>query len=337
MSLLFSLQLIQGETLDGAPNGQSAIISSDAKLKTIFEDAVFTEGPAVALDGTVFFSDITRTSLTNNQAGHIWKHDPSTGKTSVFRSPSGMTNGIIFDLKGEMVVAEGADHGGRRITRTDLATGKSEILAGLYNGRPFNSPNDLTIDDQGRIYFTDPRYFGYEAVDQPIMGVYRIDPDRSIHLVISDAGKPNGIAVSPDQKTLYIACYDNGRMGSLPEGMRARRGRMAILAYDLRPNGTAEFRSVLVDYPDGGGPDGMALDVDGNIYMGGNFQPRGVRVYSSKGEQLGFVATPSVARNVSFGRGLTAKTLYIAAGGGLYSIQVQKRGYHPVAAVQQSQ
>ena len=89
-------------------------------------------------------------------------------------------------------------------------TGKSDIIAGLYEGKPFNSPNDLTIDEQGRIYFTDPRYVGHEPVEQPVMGVYRIDTDGSVHLVIADSGKPNGIAVSPDQKTLYVGSNDSG-------------------------------------------------------------------------------------------------------------------------------
>ena len=79
-----------------------------------------------------------------------------------------------------MIVAEGADFGGRRVTRTDMVTGKSTIIAGLYDGRPFNSPNDITIDEKGRIYFSDPRYLGHEPVDQPVMGVYRIDTDLDL-------------------------------------------------------------------------------------------------------------------------------------------------------------
>ena len=123
------------------------------------------------------------------EAGHIWRFDPSTGKTSIFRSPSGMSNGIKFDVEGNMIVAEGADFGGRRITRTDWKSGKSYILAGLFEGRPFNSPNDVTIDEQGRIYFSDPRYMGHESIDQPVPAVYRIDPNGSIHRIITDAGK----------------------------------------------------------------------------------------------------------------------------------------------------
>ena len=199
--------------LIGNTASSETVLAPDAELKELFNGAHFTEGATVAPDGMVYFSDITFTDQTDMQAGHIWKHNPEAGETTVFRSPSGMSNGMEFDAQGRLVVAEGADFGGRRITRTDMETGKSEIIAGLYNGRPFNSPNDLTIDEQGRIYFTDPRYAGHEPVEQPVFGVYRIDPDGSIHLVVTDGGKPNGVAVSPDQQTLYVISHDNGAMG----------------------------------------------------------------------------------------------------------------------------
>ena len=211
-------------TLIGHAADSNAIFAPGAELEAVFSDAHFTEGAAVAPDGTVYFSDITFTDQTDMKAGNIWKHDPETGETVIFRSPSGMSNGMKFDAQGRLVIAEGADFGGRRITRTDMKTGKSEIIAGLYNGKPFNSPNDLTIDEQGRIYFTDPRYAGHEPVEQPIFGVYRIDPDGSVHLVVTDAGKPNGVAVSPDQKTLYVVSHDNGAMDSFPDDVPLRKG-----------------------------------------------------------------------------------------------------------------
>ena len=94
-----------------------------------------------------------------------------------------------------------------------MKTGMSYIVAGLYEGRKLNSPNDVTIDLQGRLYFSDPRYLGHETIDQPVMGVYRVDPDGSITRIISDAGKPNGVCVSPDQKTLYVVSNENGATG----------------------------------------------------------------------------------------------------------------------------
>ena len=305
------------------------IIAPGAELKELFNGAHFTEGVSVAPGGMVYFSDITFTYEADMQAGHIMKYDPETGETTVFRSPSGMSNGTKFDAQGRLVVAEGADFGGRRITRTDMKTGKSEIVAGLYNGKPFNSPNDLTIDEQGRIYFTDPRYAGHEPVEQPIFGVYRIDPDSAVHLVVTDAGKPNGVAVSPDQKTLYVISHDNGAMGTLPDEMESHKGRMALLAYDLSPEGTATFRKMLVDYAPQDGPDGMVVDVEGNLWVAVRDETRpGVRVYTSEGEELTYVETPDKPTNVAFGRGNTSKTLYITAEHCLYSIQTMKEGYH---------
>ena len=111
-----------------------------------------------------------------------------------------MSNGIKFDADGNLLVAEGADYGGRRVTRTDMKTGKSYIIAGLFEGRPFNSPNDITIDEKGRIYFSDPRYLGHEPIDQPVQAVYRIDTDGTIHRIITDAGKPNGVASRPTRR-----------------------------------------------------------------------------------------------------------------------------------------
>ena len=315
--------------LIGNAAGHNAIFARDAELKELFNGAHFTEGVSVAPDGTVYFSDITFTDQTDMKAGNIWKHNPETGETTIFRSPSGMSNGTKFDAHGRLVVAEGADFGGRRITRTDMKTGKSEIIAGLYNGKPFNSPNDLSIDEQGRIYFTDPRYAGHEPVEQPIFGVYRIDPDGSVHLVVTDAGKPNGVAVSPDQKTLYVISHDNGAMGSFADDVPLRNGNMALLAYDLSSDGTATFRKTVVDYAPQDGPDGMVVDAEGNLYVAVRDEAQqGVHVYTPEGEELAYVKTPDKPTNVAFGRGKTSKTLYITAENCLYSIQTLKEGYH---------
>ena len=315
--------------LIGYAANSAPVIAPGTELKELFNGAHFTEGVSVAPDGMVYFSDITFTYEADMQAGHIWKHNPETGETTVFRSPSGMSNGTKFDTQGRLVVAEGADFGGRRITRTDMETGKSEIVAGLYNGKPFNSPNDLSIDEQGRIYFTDPRYAGHEPVEQPIFGVYRIDPDGSVHLVVTDAGKPNGVAVSPDQKTLYVISHDNGAMGTLPDEMTSHKGRMALLAYDLSSEGTATFRKVLVDYAPEDGPDGMVVDAEGNLWVAVRDETQqGVHVYTPEGEGLAYVKTPDKPTNVAFGRGKTSKTLYITAENCLYSIQTMKEGYH---------
>ncbi len=312
------------------PSGDPSIIAPGAQLELLFSGGFFTEGPAVAFDNSVYFSDITFTLDSDMQAGHIWRYDPESGKTNLFRSPSGMSNGLKFDAWNRLIAAEGADFGGRRVTRTDLNTGKAEIIAGLYEGRPFNSPNDITIDEMGRIYFSDPRYLGHEPVDQAIFAVYRIDPDGKIHRIITDAGKPNGVAVSPDQKSLYVVSNDNGHMGigRIPLEAPAHKGRMALLAYDLHPDGTATFRKMLVDYYPEDGPDGLVCDVDGNLYVAVRDLTRpGINVYSPDGEKLARIPT-EVPTNVAFGRGKSSKILYITAGHSLYRIKVERDGYH---------
>ena len=122
---------------------QEPIVPADAKLEKLFTGITLTEGVAVAPDGQVYFSDITfshQSVLDNGQihAGHIWRFDPTTGKTSIFRSPSCMSNGIKFDANGDMIICEGADYGGRRVIRTDMKTGMSYIVAGMYEGRKLN-------------------------------------------------------------------------------------------------------------------------------------------------------------------------------------------------------
>jgi gluconolactonase len=318
-----------------AAHSADGLVPKDAKLEKVFDGGkILTEGVAVAPDGMVYFSDITFSHVSKDdkgaiEAGHIWKFDPKTGKTTIFRSPSGMSNGIKFDADGNMVVAEGADFGGRRVTRTDMSTGKSFIIAGLFEGKPFNSPNDLTIDLKGRIYFSDPRYLGHEPLEQPIQAVYRIDTDGSIHRIITDAGKPNGLCVSPDQKTLYVISNDNGSfgIGRLPKDAPLHKGEQALLAYDLAADGSVKFRKKLVDYSPQDGPDGMVADVEGNLWVAVRDETRpGIYVYSPEGKELAYIKT-ELPTNVGFGRGDESKTLYITAGKSLYRIKVGKEGY----------
>jgi gluconolactonase len=317
------------------------IVPPGAKLETVFDGGfVLTEGVAVAPDGMVYFSDITFTPVARAsnkplEAGHIWKFDPATGKSTIFRSPSGMSNGLKFDADGNLLAAEGADYGGRRVTRTDMTTGKSYIVAGLFEDKPFNSPNDITLDEKGRIYFSDPRYLGHEPIDQPVQAVYRIDTDGSIHRIITDAGKPNGVAISPDQKTLYVVSNDNGTTGIgrlKSEGNKVvepvKKGSMALLAYDLAPDGTAKFRKTLVDYAPQDGPDGLVCDKEGNLFVAVRDETRpGIVVYSPEGKELAYIKT-EIPTNVGFGRGKDANLLYITAGKSLYRIRLNAEGYH---------
>ena len=321
------------------------IIPPGAKLEKLFDGIVLTEGVAVAPDGMVYFSDITfshqaKTETGAIHAGHIWKYNPKTNKTTIFRSPSGMSNGIKFDARGDMIICEGADYGGQRVTRTDMKTGMSYIITGMFEGRRLNSPNDVTIDLKGRLYFSDPRYLGHEAIEQPVMGVYRIDPDGSIHRIISDAGKPNGVCISPDQKTLYVVSNDNGatgfeRLGKAEDAKGPvapaaplRKGHMALMAYDLNAKGEATFRKTLVNYYPEDGPDGLVVDAQGNLFVAVRSEKRpGIVVYSPDGKELAYIKTPELPTNVGFARGKDAKLLYVTSGKSLYRIRTNVKGY----------
>jgi gluconolactonase len=326
------------------PQDSSPIVDPGAKFECVFAGGYFLESPAVSPDGLVYFSDITYATPSGMQAGHIWRYDPKSGVTSTFRSPSGMSNGIIFDAKGDMIVAEGADFGGRRVTRTDMRTGKSTIVAGLYKGRPFNSPNDLAVDAKGRIYFTDPRYNGHEPIEQPVMGVYRVDPDSSVHLLAANVWMPNGIALSPDQKTLYVVSCGSYNTNTLETAPIEGGPPSAVHAYDLLEDGTLRYQKQLVTFPNGTWGDGMTVDIDGNIYIavGGTPKERGVYVYTPAGRPLSFLPTPEDAVNLEFARGADSDLLYVVfsrdyaargpgtppMGNGLYRIRLHRRGFH---------
>src|SRR6516162_10411756 len=147
------------------------IVPAGAKLEKLWSEGEFTEGPAYGPHGCIYFSDI---------GNRIMKFDPKTGKTVEYRKPSGRANGLDFDPKGRLVACEGANSGGnRRVTITEK-DGSVRVLADKWKGKRFNSPNDLTIDTKGRVYFTDPRYVGDEP--REIVGeyVYRVDPDGKV-------------------------------------------------------------------------------------------------------------------------------------------------------------
>ncbi|MGE5440354.1 MAG: SMP-30/gluconolactonase/LRE family protein [Bacteroidota bacterium] len=322
-SLLFLLILLIASPSSRAQEKEK-IFPPGARLEKVFGDGFFTEGPAESPDGSIYFSDLTFTSESRMQAGYIWKFDPRTGKTHLFRSPSGMANGIRFNNEGNMIVAQSADFGLRCITETDMKTGKSRIIAGLFNNKPFNSPNDLSIDKKGRIYFTDPRYTGHEKVEQHVMGVYRLDTDGKVSLIISDLPMPNGIAVSPDEKTLYVGCYDEGSEADSVNKV-SRSPLMEILAYNLKEDGSAQLKKVLIKLPAEGGPDGIRLDEKGNIYAAiRNEASPSVKVFSSEGLEIASLPVPEVPSNLTFSRN---GYLYITAGKSLYRIKTLNRGY----------
>ena len=322
-----------------APTGDPSVLPSGARLDRVFDGGCrLTEGPAVSPDGPVYFTDITFTEFCKDpsgkyaEAGNIWKYDPKTGQATIFRSPSGMANGMKFDADGNLIVAEGADFGLRSLVKIDMKTGKAYILAGLFDGRPYNALNGISIDLKGRIYFTDPRYLGWEPMYQPVEAVYRLDPDGKVTRLITDAPKPNGIQVSPDQKTLYILAHDNGTFDftKLKQGEKLQKGMMACLAYDLAPDGTVSNRRMLISWLPNDGGDDMNVDVDGNLYVAVRSEAApGVYVYSPQGKQLAYISTgKELPTNLDFGWGDDGNLLYVTSGKSLYRIRLAKKGWH---------
>jgi len=269
------------------PAGEAAVLVADG--------FAFTEGPAWSPEGELFFSDIPRNRIMRLTA---------EGKVTVYRENSGAANGLAFDRKGRLLACEG---GARRLTRTEK-DGSVTVLASMYKGKRLNSPNDLVLDRAGRIYFTDPRYGRRDDMEMKIEGVYRIDPDASITRIIDDLKKPNGIAISPDGKTLYVA--DNGAD--------------LVQAYPLREDGSIGPGRVLARLT--GGPDGMTVDRTGRLYVTG---PAGVWVFEPRrGRLLGIIETPQHPANCCFG-GRDRKTLFVTARKALYKVKLAAEGFVP--------
>ncbi len=305
-----------------------------AAVERLFTAQGETEGCTTAPDGAVYFSDITLSRIVRDaqgvmQGGHIWRFDPKTGKTTLFRSPSAKSNGLEFDPTGRLVACEGADFGGRRISRTDMQTGLCSILTATFDGHPYNAPNDLAIARDGSIFFTDPKYVGPEPLEQPVMAVYRIDPQNKVIRLITDAGKPNGICLSPDEKTLYVGVNDNGSSGvdsllnAKHEPPPLRKGLMAILAYDLKTDCTAAFRNIVVDFGSDPGPDGIVCDAQGNVWAAARNPARpGVVVYSPEGKELAYLKAEPPPTNLCFGKG-DDRHLYLTSGSSLCRVPLK--------------
>jgi gluconolactonase len=272
------------------------------------------------------------------------RFDPKTGKTTVFSADSGKSNGLKFDAEGNLVACQGSDDGGRAVVRFDVKTGKRVVIADRYKGKRFNAPNDLAIDKKGRIYFSDPRYLGDEPRELEYRSVYRIDKDGTVVEITHEVEKPNGIALSPDGKTLYLADHNNGTDKIDPTAPPPKPGAMKVYAFPLGEDGLVNGeRKTLYDFGTEAGCDGMTVDVKGNIYLAARSLKRpGVLVINPEGKEVAFIPTGAsnqtpknpvgIPANVAFGLGAESKTLYVTIDTSLYRIPVKIDGLPPAFA-----
>ena len=298
----------------------AALIPPEAKVEELARGFTWSEGPVWVRGGEyLLFSDVPENRM------YCWSE---SGGLSIFLEPSGYdgddpsifrepgSNGLIPGPAGTILMA---DHGNRAVARLDLASRRKTFLATHHEGRRFNSPNDLALGADGSIWFTDPPY-GLAGLnnspvkEQPVNGVYRLMPDGTVTLAVADMTFPNGILLSPDNRTLYVANSD-------PE-------RAVVLAFTLDARGTVTDRQLFADLtplvgPDLPGlPDGMAIDKAGNLFVTG---PGGVHVFSAGGARLGRIETGTAIANCAFGE--DGRSLFLASSGMLARVRTRTCGY----------
>ena len=298
------------------------IFEPGTKLRTLSAAGTAGEGPAWDPQWGV---------LTSGHQG-IYQWTPE-GQSRLWRKNAG-TNGLLFDRDGTLVCCEPAFRSVSRIDRN----GKRTVLTDRFDGKKYNQPNDLTIDSRGRIYFSDPRYGDRSDMQQrdeqgrTIEGVYRLDPDGSVHRVIGrEVERANGVLVSPEDRYLYVADNNNDTVG----------GARKLWRFTLRADGTVDLKSrkLLYDWGQGRGPDGIKQDIKGRLYVAAGLNrphppaepaddvPGGIYVIDPQtGKLLAFVPVPTdEVTNCAFG-GEDRRTLFITAGGILYSIRTTTPG-----------
>jgi gluconolactonase len=269
-------------------------------------------------EGPVWFGDgryLVWSDIPNNR---MMKWDEETGRVSVFRHPSNYSNGNARDRQGRLVTCE---HGTRRITRTEY-DGSITVICDKYNGKPLNSPNDITVKSDDSIWFSDPpygiggNYIGNQAAQELPQNVYRVDGSTGqVTVVADDFTRPNGLTFSPDESKLYIV------------ESRGNPNRL-IRVFDVVDAGTrlANGRVFVDGGP--GAPDGMRCDVDGNLWCGwgtGSEELDGVRVFAPDGKPILRIRLPEVCANLCFG-GAKRNRLFMAASHSIYSLYVQTQG-----------
>ena len=295
------------------------LVPPGAEVERLAEGFTWSEGPVWRpAEGDLLFSDVPENT--------VYRWSDADG-LSVYLRPSGLafasghagdtgSNGLVLDAEGRLLLA---DHGNRVVARLDPQTFVRDTLASHYDGRRLNSPNDLALHTSGDVYFTDPPYglAGQDASPEkelPFNGVYRLDPDGTVALLIDDLTRPNGVALSPDERTLYVANSD-------PAWAVWR-------AYPVRDDGSlGEGRLLfdatgLVGEANPGLPDGMAVDASGNVFATG---PGGVLVFSPEGRHLGTIRTERATANVTFGDA-DGRSLYLTSSDRLLRVRLATAG-----------
>jgi gluconolactonase len=269
------------------------------KVTKVHGDFMFTEGPAADGKGNLYFSDIP--------ANKIYKLD-AQGKLSVAVETSNHANGLMFNAAGELVACEMDG----QIAVWDLAKKERRVLAAGYNGKRFNAPNDLVIDSAGGVYFTDPHFRAPEPLPQGKTSVYYVASDGKVSRVIEELPAPNGILLSPDEKTLYVLPTLSAKMMAYPVLGEGKLGEGKVFVTLQQPAGKANT-----------GADGATIDEKGNLYI---TSALGLQVFSPAGNALGIIAFPEQPANATFG-GKDGKTLYATARTSLYSVPMAVAGH----------
>ena len=266
-------------------------------------------------EGPVWFGDGRYVLVSDIPNNRIMRYDEANGNWGVFRQPSNFANGNARDRQGRLITCE---HLTRRVTRTEY-DGKITVLADNFNGKRLNSPNDIVCKSDGSIWFTDPPFGiggdweGDKQTSELPHSVYRIAPDGKLGLVTADLAGPNGIAFSPDEKTLYVS-------NSMP--------RMYIRAYDVGAGGKLSNPHDLISFPPPNPadvPDGMKVDSAGNLWASG---PGGVRIITPQGKVLGQIVIPETVANVGFAK--DGKTVYLTGSTSLYRLHSAIPGEIPL-------
>ena len=297
-----------------------ALLDTTAKIEVLASGLEWAEGPVWVKNGAyLLFSDVPKNCIYKwaETEGMTLFLEPSgyTGKSPYSNEPG--SNGLNLNAKGELIACE---HGDRRISAMPLTGGGKRTLADNFNGKRFNSPNDVVQKSDGSYYFTDPPY-GLPKQEKdplretPVCGVYRLSPEGKVSLLIADLTRPNGLTFSPDEKTLYVAQSDPNKA--------------IIMAYPVKPNGTLGKGRIFYDCMPWakkgliGLPDGLRTDAKGNVFATG---PGGVNIFAPDGTPLGRIETGQATANCAFGGDGTV--LFITADMYLCRVKTKTQGFH---------